>query len=97
MYLDDLDMDTNKHLGSIESFQRIAHDLMNKGDLDQALEYYQRSLSLARKINNEFHISSTLLMIGFCYHRKGALDISLEYAQKSSAIMQKLNDNHLRA
>jgi tetratricopeptide (TPR) repeat protein len=62
----------------------IIYDIM--GYLDDAIFYYNRSLSLARDLGNKSMQASVLNNIGAVYYYKGELDKALDYYEESLRI-----------
>ncbi len=60
-----------------------------KGDLDRALEYHQRSITIKEELNNKNGIADSFNNLGLVYTSKGDLDQALEYHQRSLAIREK--------
>ncbi len=58
-----------------------------KGDLDNALLYYSRSLDLAKKLGDRGHEAVMLNNIGEIFHRKGEFNKALKYYQESLSLM----------
>jgi len=57
--------------------------IRRKGELDQALEYLSRSLSIYKNLNQKFEIAGLFNDIGIIHASKGELDLALEYLQQS--------------
>jgi Tfp pilus assembly protein PilF len=83
-----------KHMKKAESLTSDKEDLMDiynqigliyekMGYLDDALFYYNRSLSLARDLGNKSMQASVLNNIGAIYYYKGELDKALGYYEES--------------
>ncbi len=73
-------------------FNRIGAIHHVKGELDRALEYYERSLELRSEIGNDLAMAAILNNIGVIYHDKGELDRALEYHAKSLVLRKKLGN-----
>jgi tetratricopeptide (TPR) repeat protein len=54
-----------------------------KGELDQALPYFQQSLTLSKQLGNKHNMAITLGNIGLLYMVKGDLTQALEYCRES--------------
>jgi tetratricopeptide (TPR) repeat protein len=64
-----------------------------KGELDQALKYYQNAMSIGKKIGNNSPIAGPLNNIGNIYLDWGELDQAMEYYTKSLVIQEKKGNN----
>ncbi|MFW9993325.1 MAG: tetratricopeptide repeat protein [Candidatus Odinarchaeota archaeon] len=62
---------------------------IEKGMLDNALEYYQRSLTLREEIGNSSDILASLSNIALIYSTKGMLETALDYYQRSLTLAEK--------
>jgi len=60
-----------------------------KGELDQAIEFCQKSLVFYEKINNKRLIADALSHLGIIYRDKGELDRALEHSQRSLALQEE--------
>ncbi|MFQ5976777.1 MAG: tetratricopeptide repeat protein [Candidatus Heimdallarchaeota archaeon] len=65
---------------------------MVKGDLNQALEYYQESLTDFEEIGVKTSIAAVLNNMGIMYMWKGDLDLALESYEQSLAIVEELGN-----
>jgi len=59
---------------------------------NKALEYFEKSAALARKLNLKLPLANTYYDMGFCYLLKGNFDKSLDHYQQSANIYEKLDD-----
>jgi tetratricopeptide (TPR) repeat protein len=66
----------------------------DKGEWDQAIEYFQRSLEIDEKVGDEHGMSATFNNLGSVYHDKGEWDKAIEYFQRSLEIDEKVGDEH---
>ncbi|MFX0091977.1 MAG: tetratricopeptide repeat protein [Candidatus Hodarchaeota archaeon] len=62
---------------------------LKRGDLDQALEYIKKSLSLREQTGTKLDITRSLLVLGMIYHSKGDLNQSLEYYKQSLTLAKE--------
>jgi transcriptional regulator with GAF, ATPase, and Fis domain/tetratricopeptide (TPR) repeat protein len=73
---------------------RIGLCLEQKGDLDQAIGHYEKSIDLLLEIGgSQRMLSSNYNNLGNVYWDKGNLEKALEYHQKSLTIKEKLRDD----
>jgi tetratricopeptide (TPR) repeat protein/KaiC/GvpD/RAD55 family RecA-like ATPase len=63
-----------------------------KGELDQALENHQRSLSIKKELGDRSGVADSLNNLGLVYLSKGELDNALDYYQRSLKIKEELGD-----
>lgn len=61
------------------------------GELDDALNYYQKSLTLSKKLENKLLIASCLNNIGIIFQFKGELDQVLGFYEQSLALNKELD------
>jgi len=91
--LGDLDLALKNYLQAERLFSRkgdlslVYSDLggiaNRKGDLQQALNYYSRTLGLDRELGNRSGESADLSNIAVIFHSRGDLDKALDYFQQS--------------
>ncbi len=63
-----------------------------KGELDQALAFYEKSLAIREEIGNKQAIAVSLNNIGVVYHQKGELGFALDCYEKSLVIKEELGN-----
>ncbi|MFX0067203.1 MAG: tetratricopeptide repeat protein, partial [Candidatus Hermodarchaeota archaeon] len=63
-----------------------------KGLEDQALQYFQQSMTLSEKLSDQKELAKCLNALGFIYQRKGELDRALMYQQRSLDLKEQLGD-----
>lgn len=63
-----------------------------KGEFDDALKFFQKSLALSNEIGSKGDISLAQNGIGTTYWRKGELDKALKYFQTSLALRQEVGN-----
>ncbi|MEE9411153.1 MAG: tetratricopeptide repeat protein, partial [Candidatus Heimdallarchaeota archaeon] len=63
---------------------------IDKGEIDEGLEYYQRSLEYRKKLGDSASIADVLLKIGTAYNVKGNIELSQENFHKSLEIMERI-------
>ncbi len=80
--------DSNK----LRTLNRIGNYYIDNNP-SKALEYFERSAALAKKINNTLRLGNAYYDIGFCYLLKNDFDKSLEHYQQSAKIYEQLKDN----
>jgi hypothetical protein len=64
-----------------------------KGELDTSLDYYQKSLEIRKKLNNDTEIAHSYNNIGIIYFSKGELDSALDYYQKALELRKKVGND----
>ncbi|MFX1495448.1 MAG: tetratricopeptide repeat protein [Promethearchaeota archaeon] len=80
---------------NISPYYVMALILLNKGNLDNALEYIKQGLSIGKVIKNSYLIGVGYLMLGFMYGMKGESKLSLSHFKKSLAIFKKIKNKWL--
>ena len=80
--------DSNK----LRTLNRIGNYYIDNNP-SKALEYFERSAALAKKINNTLRLGNAYYDIGFCYLLKNDFDKSLQHYQQSAKIYEQLKDN----
>jgi serine phosphatase RsbU (regulator of sigma subunit) len=63
-----------------------------RGNNDVALEYNQRSVSIAEELGDKNALPTTYLNIGAIYYDMGDIPTALDYFSKSARISEELND-----
>ena len=66
--------------------------LRARGDYDQALTHYRKSLEISEKLGDLAGISTSYHQIGMVYHARGDYDQALTHYRKSLEIKEKLGD-----
>jgi tetratricopeptide (TPR) repeat protein len=61
-----------------------------KGELDKALEYYEKALKLDEELGRKEGIAADLGNIGIVYRHKGELNLALEHFEKALKLYEKL-------
>ncbi len=59
----------------------------------KALEYFERSAELAKKLQRTLPLANNYYDIGFCYLLRGNFDKALDYYQQSARLYEQLKDN----
>ncbi|HBT98459.1 MAG TPA: tetratricopeptide repeat protein [Sulfurihydrogenibium sp.] len=73
---------TNKKENLMQIYSRIGQILENMNNLDDALTYYNKSLSLAKELGDTDIQAIALKGIASIYHQKGELDKALGHCQE---------------
>lgn len=63
-----------------------------KGEYEQALDYYQRSLSIMKDSDDQYGIATALNNIGNVHHKRGELDKALECHSSSLEKFERIGD-----
>jgi tetratricopeptide (TPR) repeat protein len=87
---DSLEDKEGKEAGYV--YNNIGSVYDSKGDLDKALEYYEKALDICEKVLSTEHPDTALSYnnIGYVYNSKGDLDNALEYFEKAKDICEKV-------
>jgi len=91
---DDLE-NLQEELATLANSEGIIYYL--KGDLDQALVYHEKSLSIREKLKNIRDIASSLNNIGGIYYNTGQLDLALNYYKRSLTLYEELGNKGIIA
>jgi tetratricopeptide (TPR) repeat protein len=67
-------------------------DAIDIGQYDEALNYYNQALVIAREVGDRVGEGDTLTYIGFVYKAKGQHDQALEYYNQSLVIYREIGD-----
>ena len=81
-------------LGEGEALRVIGLGYNQKGVFDQAIRYYQESLSIFRRIANKSAIAKTLDSLGNTYKNRGDYFLALTTHREGLKIREKLNDKY---
>ena len=68
---------------------------VQKGELDKALEYYNKGLEICHQLGNKLGEAHALGAIGLIYLEKGQLDKALTFLENSLKIYRKIDAKHL--
>ena len=71
--------------------------LLDRGDVDNAMNYFKESLALAREIDCSFIIANALTSFSNAYKAKGSLDSSLIFSREALKIYLDLKNDRLIA
>jgi len=71
--------------------------LLYKGELDEAFEYVERSLILAKESNRKFTTARCLLLNADYYYLKGELDRCIMFHEQSLVLFKELNNKYSSA
>ncbi|MFX0092078.1 MAG: tetratricopeptide repeat protein, partial [Candidatus Hodarchaeota archaeon] len=77
-------------------FNNIGEVYRQKGELNQALDYYQRCLVIHEEIGNKHDVALALNNIGEIYRSKGDVNLALQNFQRGLPIFKEI-DNTLHA
>ena len=86
------------HVDVALSYNNIGLVYSKKGDLDQALDNYQRAQEIKEKQQGPNHVdvADSYNNIGEVYSKKGDLDQAMDYYQRALEIKEKqLGPNHV--
>jgi tetratricopeptide (TPR) repeat protein len=78
--------DVGKVLRSIGNIHHL------RGERDNSLEYYKKSLELCESIGDDYGIAAALNNIGTINYERSDLNAALEYFEKTMETVQKLGD-----
>jgi tetratricopeptide (TPR) repeat protein len=67
-------------------------DAIDIGQYDEALNYYNQALVIAREVGDRVGEGDTLTYIGFVYKAKGQHDQALEYFNQALVITREIGD-----
>ncbi len=81
--------DVSGEATTLNNIGKVYYDL---GDKQQALQYYQRSLSLFQKVGVVWAEATSLNNMGKVYHDQGDKQQALQYLQRSLTLYQKVGD-----
>jgi tetratricopeptide (TPR) repeat protein len=73
----------------LHNFGSLIHE---RGDYEQALEYYNRSLKISEELGDRSGVASTNGQIGIIHQHRGRYEQALEYYTHSLKILEELND-----
>jgi len=74
------------------AYNAIGYHLAGLGEIDEALEYFQKALEIRVKLGDKRGIATQSNNIGMIYKDRGDLDKALEYYQKALEIGEELGD-----
>ena len=87
IYPDEID---GKKIVKIED--EVYIDGKNIGDYDNALDYYERSLTIAEELGDKRGMGQILMAIGNVHFEKSDYDKALDYYERSLAIQEEIGD-----
>jgi signal transduction histidine kinase len=86
-------LDTEKEDSNLQrTLTTIGHYYIDNNP-GKALEYFERSAELAKKLHFTLPLANDYYDIGFCYLLRGNFDKSLDYYQQSTILYEQLKDN----
>lgn len=74
------------------SLYQIGRIQQSRGDYEQALEYYQRSLEIKEELGDRASVAKSLHNIGIIQQERGDFEQALDYYQQSLKIKEELDD-----
>lgn len=80
---------------SVNSYQILLSrgtDAIDIGQYDEALNYYNQALVIAREVGDRVGEGTSLACIGFVYEAKGQHDQALEYFNQALVITREIGD-----
>ncbi|MEL7039273.1 MAG: tetratricopeptide repeat protein, partial [Cyanobacteria bacterium J06592_8] len=78
--------------GVASSLNNLGNAYRRLGQYQEAIEYYQQSLTIAREIGDRNGEAASLGNLGIAYRRLGQYEKAIEYYQQSLAIFQEIGD-----
>ncbi len=86
-------LDTEQHdSNTLKTLNRIGSYYIDNNP-SKAVEYFERAVSIAKKLHNNLRVANAFYDLGFCYLLKNDFDKSLDYYQQSVQIYEQLKDN----
>ena len=85
-----------KQLNDLQSQAKVYNNIGNlyrDNDYDRALNFFQQSLAIAKKLGDTHQIASVDLNIGDVYYRKKSYYRALSYDNESNVLFTKLKDS----
>jgi tetratricopeptide (TPR) repeat protein len=77
----------------VENLILIGYLYYSKGELDRSLKYHNQALTLAREINADDQIATSLFHMGYVYRIKGEYEKSIKSQESSLALLEKKREN----
>jgi class 3 adenylate cyclase/Tfp pilus assembly protein PilF len=74
------------------SYGWLAYLYEQKGSIEKAQEYYEKSLTLYKRLGNKMQVATCLNNIAAIYKDRGMINEALDYNYKSLAIRKQIND-----
>ncbi len=88
---------TKNRIRQARTNNQIGLCLEQKGEIDQAISYYEKSIEMLLEIGGmELDLSGTYNNLGNAFWDKGDLEKALEYHQKSLEIKEKIRDGKIK-
>jgi tetratricopeptide (TPR) repeat protein len=84
-------------LAKVDCLQALGSVYQTRGELDKALNYFQRGLALAEKVNYYTAFVNSQLTIGGIYILKGDYKLAIEYLELGLSLAEKMNYEDLIA
>jgi two-component system, sensor histidine kinase and response regulator len=85
-------LDTHKEDSNIMLTLRRIGSYYIDNNATKAIGYFEKTVELAKKLNDRLRQANAYYDLGFCYLLKGDYDQSLHYYQQSEKIYSELND-----
>ena len=80
-----------------ELFKRMGSVFRARGNLDEALNYYQKGLEISEREGHDITTASILNSIGLIYQERGELDQALHFFRRSLELSKKTETNDAQA
>ena len=80
------------HTEQAKCLHNIGYIYRQQGQLDTALDFYQRALALKKQVGNLADIARSLDNIGGIYDSQGQLDTALDFYQRALALTEQVGN-----
>jgi serine phosphatase RsbU (regulator of sigma subunit) len=82
----------NYQKGKSESYGWLGYLLQQKGDIEDALNYYHKSLEIQKNIQDKYGMATSYNNIGYVYQNQGNIPLALEYYHISLKLLEELSN-----
>jgi len=77
-----------------EMFRRIGDEYREVGELETALEYFNKSLGIFQELDQKRGVISTMISMGLCANLKGEPTVAIRHHKKALALAEDIGENH---
>jgi len=74
------------------ALNNVGYLFNSKGQIEKALEFYQKSLEIQKRLDDKVGMAGSFINIGHVYHNQGLVEQALEYYYRSLELEEAINN-----